>query len=73
MKENANMALEAAEIARKGMNLSLEGKVRNHKLKNSASIHTGTKERKEANTFINFLSTKNSSFVYEIRGCDCCE
>ena len=73
MKENANMALEAAEIARKGMNMILEGKVRNHKLQNSASIHTGTKERKEANTFINFLSTKNSSFVYEIRGCDCCE
>ena len=27
MKENANMAVEAAEIARNGMNLILEGKV----------------------------------------------
>ena len=63
------MTVEATEIARNGMNLILEGKVRNHKLKGSAFIHTGTMERREANTFINFLSTKTSSFVYEIKGC----
>ena len=63
------MTVEATEIARNGMNLILEGKVRNHKLKDSASIYTGTMERREANTFINFLSTKTSSFVYEIKGC----
>ena len=63
------MTVEATEIARNGMNLILEGKVRNHKLKDSASIHTETMERREANTFINFLSTKTSSFVYEIKGC----
>ena len=62
------MTVEATEIARNGMNLILEGKVRNHKLKDSASIHTETMERREANTFINFLSTKTSSFVYEIKG-----
>ena len=32
------MAVEAAEIARNGMNLILEGKVRNHKLKNRVDI-----------------------------------
>ena len=63
------MTVEATEIARNGMNLILEGKVRNHKLKDSASIHTVTMERREANTFINFLSAKTSSFVYEIKGC----
>ena len=63
------MTVEATEIARNGMNLILEGKIRNHKLKDSASIHTGTMERREANTFIKFLSTKTSSFVYEIKGC----
>ena len=63
------MTVEATEIARNGINLILEGKVRNHKLKDSASIHTGTMERREANTFINFLSTKTSSFVYDINEC----
>lgn len=46
------------------------GAVRNHKLKNSARIHTGEMEEVECDAFCNFLMSKNYFLVDELRGCE---
>lgn len=64
-KENS-----AEDIAENGMRLISEGKVRNHKIKNSARIHTGTEEKREYQIYRDFLPSKNCSMVYELTGSD---
>lgn len=58
------------EIAQKGVSLVKEGKVRNHKLGNSARIHSGEAERREYQLFRDFLPGKNGCMVYELIGSD---
>ncbi len=60
----------AKEIARNGVALIVSGKVRNHKLGNSARIHTGEAEKREYQTYRDFLPGKNCCMVYELTGSD---
>ncbi len=60
----------AREIAQNGMNLVRENKIRNHKLRNSARIHTGEMERQEVRLFRDFLPGKNGCMIYELVGSD---
>ncbi len=63
----------ASEIAKNGIALISSGKVRNHKLGNSARIHTGEAEKREYQIYRDFLPSKNCSMVYELTGSDCYE
>lgn len=60
----------ASEIARRGMSLISDGKVRNHKLGNSSRIHSGVVEKIEYQTYRDFLPSKNCCMIYELRGSD---
>lgn len=60
----------ASEIARKGVLLISNGKVRNHKLGNSSRIHTGEVEKKEYQNYRDFLPSKNCCMIYELTGSD---
>lgn len=63
----------AGVIAKIGMELIVNGAVRNHKLGNSAQIHTGTLELEEFHTYRDFLPSKNCCMVMELTGSDCHE
>lgn len=58
----------ASGIAKNGMELINSGKIRNHKLGNSARIHTGEAEKKEYQNYHDFLPSKNCYMVYELTG-----
>lgn len=58
----------ADEITHNAMRLIGGGKVRNHKLGNSARIHTGEIERAERQTYRDFLPSKNCRIVCELTG-----
>lgn len=58
----------ANEIAKHGMTLINSGKIRNHKLGNSARIHTGEAEKREYQNYRDFLTSKNCCMVYELTG-----
>lgn len=60
----------AKEIAQNGMALIKSGKIRNHKLGNSARVHTGEEEKKEYQIYRDFLPSKNCCMVYELVGSD---
>ena len=60
----------ANEIAKNGIALIKDGKVRNHKLGNSAQIHTGEVEKREYQIYRDFLPSKNCCMVYELTGSD---
>lgn len=60
----------AKEIAENGVALITSGKVRNHKLGNSARIHTGEVEKREYQLYRDFLPSKNCCMVYELTGSD---
>lgn len=62
----------AAEIAKTGMRLINSGKIRDHKLGNSARIHTGEVEKKEYQNYRDFLPGKNCCILYELTGSDNC-
>lgn len=70
LKEQGN---SASEIAKNGMELINNGKIRNHKLSNSARIHTGEAEKREYQVYRDFLPSKNCCMVYELTGSDCYE
>lgn len=61
---------EAVKMTYYAMELIAQKKVRNHKLRNSAPVHTGEIEKRECKEFCEFLQTKNSDFVYNLRGSD---
>lgn len=63
----------ASEIAKNGMALIKNGKIRNHKLGNSARIYTGEAEKREYQVYRDFLPSKNCCMVYELTGSDCYE
>ena len=65
--------ISAKEIAKNGMTLINNGKIRNHKLGNSARIHTGEVEKREYQIYRDFLPSKNCCMVYELTGSDCYE
>lgn len=67
---NKETPVTAKQISEHGIQLIKQGKVRNHKLSNSAPIHTGKIEHMECVAFKNFLETKNGCFVYNITGSD---
>ena len=50
MKTTKKQVISAKEIAREGILLVTRGQVRNHKLGNSARIHTGEVEKKNVRT-----------------------
>lgn len=60
----------ANEIAKNGVALIASGKIRNHKLGNSARVHTGEAEKREYQIYRDFLPSKNCSMVYELVGSD---
>jgi len=65
MKIQKDTAQEMAERCKK---LLQERKIRNHKLGNSAAIHTGEIERKEAQIYRDFLPSRNCCIVYSLTG-----
>lgn len=65
-----NNVQNAADIAKNGIQMVLDGKVRNHKLGNSARVHTGEVEKRESQQYRDFLSTKNCRIAYELTGSD---
>ncbi len=58
----------AEEIAKNGLLMIKNGKVRNHKLGNSARIHYGEIEKNEYQTYRDFLPGKNACMVFELTG-----
>lgn len=58
----------ANEIARDAMGWIRSGKIRNHKMGNSARIHSGEVEKKEYQNYRDFLSGKNGCMVYNLTG-----
>lgn len=58
----------AQEIAKNGIKLIINGKIRNHKLGNSSRIHTGEVEKKEYQTYRDFLLCKNCFMLYDLTG-----
>ncbi len=58
------------ETAKVGIKLIKEGKIRNHKIGNSAQVHTGTVERREVQLFRDFLPCKNGCMLYQLTGSD---
>lgn len=62
--------LSAEVIARNGMGMVADGRVRNHKLGNSAQIHTGEIETRERQIYRDFLPSKNCCMVYDLTGSD---
>lgn len=60
----------ASEIAKNGIALINSGKIRNHKLGNSARVHTGEPEKREYQIYRDFLPSKNCSMVYDLTGSD---
>lgn len=63
----------ANKIAHDGIKLIRDGKVRNHKLGNNSRIHSGEVEKKEYQTYRDFLPSRNCCMVYELLGSDCYE
>ena len=70
MSEKNYYSKETEDFANESMRQIKSGAVRNHKLKNSARIHTGEMEEVECDTFCNFLMSKNYFMVDELRGCE---
>lgn len=58
----------ADRITQNAMNLILSGKVRNHKLGNSARVHNGEIERAERQIYRDFLPSKNCRIICELTG-----
>ena len=61
---------EVIEMSEKNMKMLRDGRIRNHKLRNTASMHSGEKEMAEYYAFRDFLQTKNFNLVYELKGSD---
>lgn len=59
---------EAEERANRGIQKIMDGKVRNHKLRNGALVHSGELEEQECNAFLEFLMTRNYFLIDELRG-----
>lgn len=70
MSERNYYSKETEDFADESMRQIRSGTVRNHKLKNSARIHTGEMEEVECDVFCNFLRSKNYFLVDELRGCE---
>mgnify|MGYP000079716403 FL=1 len=70
MSEKNYYSKETEDFANESMRQIKSGAVRNHKLKNSARIHTGEMEEVECDAFCNFLMSKNYFLVDELRGCE---
>lgn len=66
----SNNIVTSNEIVSQAMILLSNGKVRNHKLGNSARKHSGTAETEEYHIFRNYLPTKNAYDVYHLTGSD---
>ena len=58
------------EIAKRNLQLVQEQKIRNHKLGNSAPMHSGEIEEQECERFCDFLKSRNCFFVENLRGTD---
>ena len=69
MSEKNYYSKETEDFANESMRQIKSGAVRNHKLKNSARIHTGEMEEVECDAFCNSLMSKNYFLVDELRGC----
>lgn len=68
--KNEQYTPEIVAMCKNNMRMIREGKIRNHKLRNNASIHYGEKELEEFYAFRDFLQTKNFSFVFDLKGSD---
>ena len=58
------------KIGEQGIKMIKEGTIRNHKLGNSAPIHSGEIEDRESVLFSDFLTTRNCDIVNNLRGND---
>lgn len=70
MERSLNYSEEVNTMVMHAMDLIREGKIRNHKIRNTAREHTNELEEQECNLFSEFLTTKNCDFVLNLTGCD---
>lgn len=62
--------ITASECSKLGMFYIESKKVRNHKLGNSARVHTGEAEKEEYRLYRDSLTTRQACLAYELKGCD---
>lgn len=70
MNERMYYEPEIREIAKRNLQLIQEKKIRNHKLGNSAPMHSGEIEELECERFCDFLKSRNCFYVETLRGTD---
>lgn len=70
MNSGRMQAETSEQIAKNGVLWITEGKVRDHKLGNSAREHTGAVEDKERHMYRDFLPNKNCCMILELTGSD---
>lgn len=65
---NEYVTAEVQQISERMMQMMKSGKIRNHKLGNTAVIHHGEWEEKELGLYKSFLLSKNFNNVMLLRG-----
>lgn len=73
MREEIIYSKQAVETAAQCMAAIKMKKVRNHKLGNSVSVHSGEQEEGEYMCYRDFLKSKNCDLVNNLRGSDNCD
>ena len=68
MGNNQTRLRTAKDVAKDGLSFINNGIVRNHKLGNTARIHTGEQEREEVRVFRDFLPSRIGCMVFELEG-----
>lgn len=54
------------DMSKRALNMIANGAIGNHKLSNSAGVHTGAEEQKELSIFRDFLITKNGCLAMKL-------
>lgn len=65
---NEYVTVEVRQISERMMQMMKSGKIRNHKLGNTAVIHHGEWEERELGLYKGFLLSKNFNNVMQLRG-----
>lgn len=67
---NEYVSEETRQVSSKMMRMIREGKIRNHKMGNTAAVHHGDLEERELGNYLRFLSTRNCYDVIHLYGQD---
>lgn len=67
---NEFVTTETRNVSRRMMQMVMNGKIRNHKIGNTASVHHGEPEEQELENYLKFLLTRNCYDVLHLYGWD---